>query len=203
MGPLCTGLIRTWFRSAVSRHNLTLPFALGTSPKLLQHSNVLLTPRGVIIPCCCSLSSLSCNGFCSAYVTHLGSAWYSLLSGLSCKENMPSKHPLPLKTASKSLCICCVDSALFLLSLSYVRPPRKYSVDLLAFTSAFSFVLLLADYAVSVYTALTLSISFLSWFWPLDGMCVCIPVTITGIFSTYSMNIYWNYVEYICIWHAQ
>ena len=43
VGPLCTGLINTWFNLTGSKHSLTLPFALGTNTKLLHHSAVLST----------------------------------------------------------------------------------------------------------------------------------------------------------------
>ena len=46
VGPLCIGHISAWFRDAGSRHSLTLPLALGTSTKLLHHSNVSLTHQG-------------------------------------------------------------------------------------------------------------------------------------------------------------
>ena len=122
VGPMCIGLISAWFNHARSRHGLTIPLALGTNTKLLHHSDISLTPRDAIMSCCCSLSNSSWNGFCSAYAMCLGGAWYGLLSGLSCKENVPSKQPMPLNTSSKSLCICCVDSALFLC--------HYYSLDL-------------------------------------------------------------------------
>ena len=49
VGPLWTGLINAWFNLAGSKHNLTLPFALGTNTKLLHHSTVLSIPSGVIM----------------------------------------------------------------------------------------------------------------------------------------------------------
>ena len=49
MGPLCTGLINAWFNLTESKHNLTLPFALGTNTKLLHHSAVLSPPSAVIV----------------------------------------------------------------------------------------------------------------------------------------------------------
>ena len=130
IGPLCTGLISAWFNWAGSKHSLTLPLALGTATKLLHHSNTSSTPRGVIISWHCSLSSSSWNGFYSTYVTCCGGAWYSLLFVFSCKENMPLMQPIPLKTSSNSLCICCVDSALFLLLLSQLEPAINQCVGL-------------------------------------------------------------------------
>ena len=59
MGPLCTGLISAWFNCAGSRHSLTLPLALGTSTKLLHHSEVSLTSRDAIMSCCSSLFNSS------------------------------------------------------------------------------------------------------------------------------------------------
>ena len=47
--PLCTGLINAWFNLAGSKHNLTLPFALGTNTNLLHHFAVSSTPSGVIM----------------------------------------------------------------------------------------------------------------------------------------------------------
>ena len=125
IGPLCTGHISTWFNWAGSKHSLTLLLALGTNTQLLHHSSISSTPRGVIISCYCSLCSSSWNGFCSAYATHHGGAWYVLLFAFSYKEYVPSKLPMPLKTSSNSVCICCVNSALFLLSLLQLGPARK------------------------------------------------------------------------------
>ena len=104
VGPLCMGLISAWFSLTGSKHNLTLLFALGTNTKLLHHSANSSTPRGVMMSIFCRHSSSFLNGFCNAYATHLSSTWYGLLSGLSCKENVPSKHPIPLKHPQ----MCCV-----------------------------------------------------------------------------------------------
>ena len=98
VGPLCIGLINAWLSHAGSKHSLTLPFALGTNTKLLHHSAVLSIPRGVMMSISCSHSSSSLNSFCNAYATCLGGAWYALLLGLSCNENVPSKHPILLNT---------------------------------------------------------------------------------------------------------
>ena len=51
-GPLCTGLINVWFSHAGSKHNQTLPLALGTNTKLLHHSNISLTPSCIIVSFC-------------------------------------------------------------------------------------------------------------------------------------------------------
>ena len=69
MGPLCTGLINAWLNFAQSKHNLTLPLALGTNTKLLHYSAISPTPRGIIMSNICSQSNSSLNGFCSAYAT--------------------------------------------------------------------------------------------------------------------------------------
>ena len=44
VGPLCMGLVNAWFNHVESKHNLTLPLALGTNTKLLHHSDVLSNP---------------------------------------------------------------------------------------------------------------------------------------------------------------
>ena len=51
-------------------------------------------------------------------------------------------------TSSKSVCICCVDSALYLLSLSQFRPAMKYLVELLA--SASTVGMLFVDFEMLV-----------------------------------------------------
>ena len=142
VGPLWMGLICAWFRHTGSKHNLITPLAMGTNTKLLHHSADLSTPSSAIMSSFCSLSNSSWNGFWSMYATWLSSAWYGLLSDFICKENVPSKHPKPLNTSSKYICICYVASALFFLLLSKVRPERKYSVVLLDFVSTVGFVLL-------------------------------------------------------------
>ena len=63
VGPLCIGLMRAWFWQAGSRHNPTLPLALGANTKLLHHSDVSWTPSGSIMSSFCSLSNSSWNGF--------------------------------------------------------------------------------------------------------------------------------------------
>ena len=72
MGPLRTGLINAQFNLAGSKHNLTIPFALGTNTKLLHHSVVLSTPSGLIISNFCRPVQFIFKHFCSAYATHLG-----------------------------------------------------------------------------------------------------------------------------------
>ena len=44
-------MIRDWLRFASSRHRPMVPFCLGTSTKLLHHSEVSSTPRGTRICC--------------------------------------------------------------------------------------------------------------------------------------------------------
>ena len=83
VGPLCISLINAWLSCAGSKHSCTLPFALGTTTKLLHHSAISSTPSGAMMSSSCSHSSSSLNGFCNAYATRLGGAWYGLLSGLS------------------------------------------------------------------------------------------------------------------------
>ena len=109
-----------------------------------------------------SLSSSSWNGFCNAYATCHGGTWYGLLIVFSCKENMPSKNPIPLNTPSNSLCICCVDSALFLLSLSQLEPARKLFVDLSQLVLTVDFVLLLEDFKMLSVFAQHLMTQFVS-----------------------------------------
>ena len=125
VGPLCMSLINAWFSLARSRHNLTLPFALGTNTKVLHHSTVSSTPRGVMMSIFGSWSSSSLNGFYSTYTTCLGGTSYSLLTGLSCKQNVPLKHQMPLNTFQNVLCISCISSLLFLLSASTLDDEEK------------------------------------------------------------------------------
>ena len=105
---------------------LHLPFMMTPSMTAMSSLNVQCGPMS----CCCSPSNSSLNGFCIVYATHLGGASHGLLSGFWCKENIPSKHPLPLKMSSKSHWSCFVISALALLSLSWLGPERKYSMSL-------------------------------------------------------------------------
>ena len=59
MGSLCTGVINTWFKLTESKHNLTIPLALGTNTKLLHHFVISSTPNGVIMSNVCSWSNSS------------------------------------------------------------------------------------------------------------------------------------------------
>ena len=54
VGPLCTVPMSVVFSFAGSWNNLTLPFDLGTSTKLLHHSTVSSMPSGVMMSCFCS-----------------------------------------------------------------------------------------------------------------------------------------------------
>ena len=110
--------------------NTTWHYHLGTNIKLLHHSAISSTPSGVIISICCNWSNSYVNGCCSIYVTDLGGTWYGLLLGLSCNENVPSKHPMPLNTFLNFLCICYASLALFLLSISVFGQARKYFVSM-------------------------------------------------------------------------
>ena len=96
-----SSLISTWFSLAGSRHSLTLPLGLGTCTKLLHHSIISSTPNGVIISCCWNLSNSSINSFWSAYALCHGGTCYGLLPGLTCNENVPSKHSLSINTSIK------------------------------------------------------------------------------------------------------
>ena len=118
VGPLCIDIINAWLSHTGSKHRCTLLFALGTTTKLLHHSAISSTPRGVMMSSSCSHFSSSLKGFCNAYAICLGGAWYGLLSGLSCNKNVPLRHPMPLKTSPYVLCIFCVISLLPLLSAS-------------------------------------------------------------------------------------
>ena len=52
---------------------------------------------------------------------HHGGAWYDLLSGFTCNENVPSKHPILVNTSSHSFCSCFVISVpAFFLLLSWL-----------------------------------------------------------------------------------
>ena len=62
IGPLCTSLISAFLSLARSRHNHALPFALGTTMKLLHHSDVSFTPKDTIICFFCNLSRSSYRG---------------------------------------------------------------------------------------------------------------------------------------------
>ena len=57
VGLICTGLISAFISLAGSRHNLTLPFSLKTSTKLLHHSDVFYYLLSL------SLSNSSFEGF--------------------------------------------------------------------------------------------------------------------------------------------
>ena len=105
VGPLCTCLISSLLSLAGSRHNCTLSLVLGASEKLLHHSDVSCTPRGITTCCFCSLYNSSFKGFLSTYATLPGGTWSDQLPSLTCKLNMPSKHPVPENKSLNLLCI--------------------------------------------------------------------------------------------------
>ena len=118
VGPLRISLINAWLSHTESKHSHTLLFALGINTKLLHHSAISSTPRGAMMSNSCSCSTSSLNSFCNTYAMCLGGTWYGLLLGLSCNENVPLKHPIPLKTLPNVLWIFYVMMSLFLLSAS-------------------------------------------------------------------------------------
>ena len=125
VGPLWTGLINASFNLAGSKHNLTLQFAFGTNTKLLHHTAVSSTPSGVIMSSFCSWSNSSLHGFCSIYATHLGGAWFGLLSGLKLQWKCSFEAPNTLKNIIKHSVYFLVSSMLFLLSISMFGDDRK------------------------------------------------------------------------------
>ena len=154
VGPLWMGLISAWFSLTRSKYSLTLLFALGTNTKQLHHSVILSILRGAMMSILYSCSSSSLNGFCNAYTTCLGVIWYSLLSGLSCKENVPSKHPIPLNTFSNVLWTSCVSSTLFLYLLQdWEMRENSYFVCI-------------------ILVILTIGTVFAFWIW----VCVCTAI---------------------------
>ena len=62
IGSPWPGLISTLLSMARSRQNYTLPLVLGTSTKLLHHSNILPIPRCTFICYFCCVSSSSFRG---------------------------------------------------------------------------------------------------------------------------------------------
>ena len=65
VGPLWMGLICTLLHFAGSRHNLTFPFALGTTLKLLHHSDVSSMPSRTTT-CCHACPHYLWSLICSA-----------------------------------------------------------------------------------------------------------------------------------------
>ena len=92
--PLCTGLISALLSIIRVRHKCTLPLILSFRTKLLDHSDVSLTPRAPIICCFYSLSRSSFRDSWSTYPTLVGDIWYDQLPSLTYKLNVPSKHPI-------------------------------------------------------------------------------------------------------------
>ena len=78
VGPLCISLINAWLSCTGSKHSHALPFALGTTTKLLHHSAVLSTPRGAMMSSSCSHFSSSLN----SSVMHMPHALVAL--GMAC-----------------------------------------------------------------------------------------------------------------------
>ena len=165
VGLLFISLIKAWFSHVGSRHSLTLPFALGTNTKLLHHSAISSIPNGVMMSIFCRYSSSSLNGFCNMYATCLGGTWYGLLSGLSCKENVPLKHPIPLDMSPNVSWIFCILALLFLLSASTLSDENKELIDLFVVAWPFwplAFCVVLSPVAMFVQ--------------PFDTVCVSCPM---------------------------
>ena len=115
--PLCIGLISALFNHAGSRCSCTFPFAFGLA---LSCYTILMShhPYRYYYVLFGSLFNSSSKDF-EVHMPHtLEGAWHSLLSSFSCNKNVPSKHPIPLNTPSKSFHSCCMVSGLLFLSLS-------------------------------------------------------------------------------------
>ena len=137
---------------------------------------------------------------------HLGGAWYGLLSGFSCSENVPSKHPIPLNTSSKSfMYLLCRFSALFLAAfIGWTWKEIHCSFIRCCFDHWISCIVSWFWNAVHVCLGLLSSVCFLLWLRLPDSVHVCTPlITISGIFSTYWVNIYfllcWAYLCQACL----
>ena len=105
----------------------------------------------------------------------LGGTWYGLLLGLSCNENVPSKHTIPLKTSPNVLWNFCVMTLLSPLSASVFAD--EVINGFVWFILAILTIGILFDYShfVSVCTALCNCVHFLS--------SVC--------FAAHYLHLYW------------
>ena len=126
IGPLWVGLINAWFNLALGL-NITWPYhSLWVLTQSYYTTLLFHWPlEGWLYPFSSASPNSSLNGFCSTYTTHLSGTWYGLLSGLSCKENVPLKHPIPLNMLANILCTLHVSLPLFLLSASTFGEDRK------------------------------------------------------------------------------
>ena len=113
---MCIGLISALLHLGRSEHSLTLLYALETSIKLSQDSDVLSMPRALLfVTSVTTLTTLS--GVPLAHMLPLrGPPDKELAVILTCKLNIPSEHPIPEKTSLNPLCILYVNTLLALLS---------------------------------------------------------------------------------------
>ena len=115
--PMWTGLISTLLHLAGSKHCLYLPFALGSSKKLLHHSGILSMPSETIICCLCSVSISSFRGSCNAYATLLETNWYGWQLSLAWKLNISSKQSMSEKNIAEFIVNLFVNTSFFCLLL--------------------------------------------------------------------------------------
>ena len=109
VGPLCMGLISDQFRCTGFRYNLAIPLAFGTNTKLLHNSADLSNPSGIIMlrfVAFLTLPGMALEVHMSCISAVPGKVFCLVLAA----KNVPSKHPIPLNTPSKSICIGCVAS---------------------------------------------------------------------------------------------
>ena len=71
----------------------------------------------------------SFSGSCSMCVLHLGDAQYGFVTSLTCKGNLPLKHPIPVNSLLYLPCNSSVIFTLTILSASLSGPTIKYSTS--------------------------------------------------------------------------
>ena len=108
------------------------------------------------------VSSLSLNGFCSAYATHLRGTWYVLASSLTCHESVPLKHAEPVKTYPYSSWIVFWDWHLPWYLLSF-WPCNKIVYVILA---------LVIDHYVIIWICVSMELIFYHFFIHFSLMCL-------------------------------
>ena len=99
--------------------NITAPYHLLWVPTQSYHTILLFYLLPVVL--WCPILVVAEAPPWTVSVMHMlcaWGAWNGLLTGLSCKENVPLKHPISLNTSPYVSCILCVMVALLLLSAS-------------------------------------------------------------------------------------
>ena len=192
MGPPCIGLISAWLRCARPRHNLTFQLALGTSTKLLHHSDVSLTHRGAIMSyfvAFLTLPGMVFEGCMPCILAVLSIAYYLDLAEMKCALKTPNTIKYMIKVF---IYLLHAFNTFFLVAfIAWTWKEILCCFMWFSLNCWLCFVVSQFWNAVHVCVALCSSDHFLLWLESPDSVHVCATLVATSsLFSIYWIDIF-------------